>query len=125
MRSGSPYFDGPVVASESIYQTLTSSCGITGKPAVTSTIDYFTSQPEPTESVCSGTTYQIKGRDDCYSISKAQSVGTTWMLSENYLGADCSEFPTSGSLCITNTCKTVTVASNTTCETIAKAANII
>ncbi|KAH9227041.1 carbohydrate-binding module family 50 protein, partial [Colletotrichum gloeosporioides 23] len=74
LRSGSPYFDGPVVASESIYQTLTSSCGITGKPATTSTIDYFTSEPQPTESVCDGTMYQIQGGDDCYSISKAQSL---------------------------------------------------
>ncbi|KEZ41911.1 hypothetical protein SAPIO_CDS6608 [Scedosporium apiospermum] len=74
LRSGSPYFHGPVVASESIYQTLTSSCGITGKPATTSTIDYFTSQPEPTESVCNGAMYQIQGGDDCYSISMAQSV---------------------------------------------------
>ncbi|KAH7009822.1 LysM domain-containing protein, partial [Ilyonectria destructans] len=124
LRSGSPYFDGPVVASESIYQTLTSSCGITGKPATTSTIDYFTSQPEPTESVCNGAMYQIQGGDDCYSISKAQSVGTAWMLSDNHLGAYCYEFPTSGSLCITNTCKTVTVAVNTTCKAIATAANI-
>jgi hypothetical protein len=59
LQSGSPYFDDLVVASESIYQTLTSSCGITGKLATTSTIDYFTSQPEPTESVCEGTMYQI------------------------------------------------------------------
>uniref|UniRef100_L2FME9 LysM domain-containing protein n=1 Tax=Colletotrichum fructicola (strain Nara gc5) TaxID=1213859 RepID=L2FME9_COLFN len=120
LRSGSPYFDGPVVASESIYQTLTSSCGITGKPATTS----FTSEPQPTESVCDGTMYQIQGGDDCYSISKAQSVGTAWMLSDNHLGAYCFEFPTSGSLCITNTCKTVTVAVNTTCSAIAAAANI-
>ncbi|KDN71454.1 putative LysM domain-containing protein [Colletotrichum sublineola] len=124
LRSGSPYFDGPVVASESIYQSMTSSCGIAGKPASTSTIDYFTSQPEPTESVCDGTMYQIQGGDDCYSISKAQSVGTAWMLSDNHLGAYCSEFPSSGSLCITNTCKTVTVAINTTCSAIATAANI-
>ncbi|KAF5852240.1 hypothetical protein GGP41_001009 [Bipolaris sorokiniana] len=124
VRSGSPYFDGPVVASESMYQTLTSSCSITGKPATTSTIDYFTGQPEPTESACDGTTYQIQGSDDCYSISKAQSVGTAWMLSDNHLAAYCYEFPTSGSLCITNTCKTVTVEVNTTCKAIAAAAKI-
>ncbi|KAL8306251.1 hypothetical protein RB597_003198 [Gaeumannomyces tritici] len=124
LRSGSPYFDGPVVASESIYQTLTSSCGITGKPVTTTTIDYFTSQLVPTESVCDGTMYQIQGGDDCYSISKAKSVGIAWMLSDNRLGAYCYEFPTSGSLCITNTCQTVTVAVNTTCSAIAAAANI-
>ncbi|GKT49645.1 lysM domain-containing protein [Colletotrichum spaethianum] len=96
LRSGSPYFDGPVVASESIYQSMTSRCGISGQPATTSTIDYFTSQPKPTESVCDGNMYQIQDGDDCYSISKAQSVGTAWMLSDNHLGAYCSEFPTSG-----------------------------
>jgi len=118
LQSGSPYFDGPVVASESIYQTLMP------KPATTYTIDYFTSRPEPTESVCNGAMYQIQDGDDCYSISKAQSVGTAWMLSDNHLGAYCYEFPTSGSLCITNTCKTITVAVNTTCTTIATVANI-
>ncbi|EGX87923.1 muramidase, putative [Cordyceps militaris CM01] len=74
MRSGSPYFDGPVVASESLYQSMTSSCGITGKPATTSTIDYFTGQPEPTQATCSGTTYEIQGNDNCYGISRAQSL---------------------------------------------------
>lgn len=98
MRSGSPYFDGPVVASESLYQSMTSSCGITGKPATTSTIDYFTGQPEPTQATCSGTTYEIQGNDNCYGISRAQSVGTAWMLADNNLGAYCSDFPTSGSL---------------------------
>ncbi|KAH7038381.1 LysM domain-containing protein [Microdochium trichocladiopsis] len=124
VRSGSPYFDGPIVASESQYQSMTSSCGIAGKPATTSTIDYFTSQPEPTDEACSGTTYQIQSSDDCYSISKAQSVGTAWMLADNHLTAYCADFPTSGSLCITNTCKTATVASNTTCAAIAESAGI-
>ncbi|KAJ6785997.1 hypothetical protein PWT90_07633 [Aphanocladium album] len=124
MRSGSPYFDDPVVASLSLYQSLTSSCKIAGQPATTTTLDYFTGQPEPTQATCSGTTYQIKSSDDCYSISKAQSVGTAWMLSDNQLGAYCHDFPTSGSLCITNTCKTATVTVNTTCSAIASAANI-
>ncbi|PVH71894.1 carbohydrate-binding module family 50 protein [Cadophora sp. DSE1049] len=124
MRSGSPYFDGPVVASESLYQSMTSSCGITRKPATTSTIDYFTSQPEPTEATCSGATYQIQGGDDCYGISKAQGVGTAWILADNNLAAYCADFPTSGNLCITNTCKTVTVAKNTTCSAIAASAGI-
>lgn len=124
LRSGSPYFDDPVVASDSMYQSMTSSCGITGKPATTSTIDYFTSHPEPTDSVCDGTMYQIRGGDDCYSISEAQSVGTAWLLSDNHLGAYCNEFPSSGSLCITNTCNVVTVAVNTTCNAIATAAGI-
>ncbi|KXJ87067.1 hypothetical protein Micbo1qcDRAFT_185706 [Microdochium bolleyi] len=124
VRSGSPYFDGPVVASESQYQSMTSSCGIAGKPATTTTVDYFTSQPETTDAACAGTTYQIQGGDDCYSISKAKSVGTAWLLSDNHLAAYCANFPTSGSLCIANTCKTATVAKNTTCLAIAESAGI-
>ena len=99
VRAGSPCFDDPVVASASLYQSLTSSCGITGKPATTSTVGYFTSQPEPTETTCSGTTYQIQSGDDCYSISKSQSVGTAWLLADNKLAA-CAVSPASGSLCI-------------------------
>ncbi|KAJ1325254.1 peptidoglycan DL-endopeptidase LytF [Microdochium nivale] len=124
MRSGSPFFDGPVVASESLYQTMTSSCGITGKPATTSTIDFYTGIPVPTQTTCSGTTYQIQGGDSCYSISQAKSVGTAWLLSDNNLAAYCADFPTSGSLCITNTCQTVTVGKNTTCSAIAASASI-
>jgi hypothetical protein len=59
MRAGSPYFDGPVVASESLYESMTSSCGITGHPVTTTTIDYSTSEPEPTEVSCAGTQYAI------------------------------------------------------------------
>lgn len=124
MRSGSPYFDDPVVASESLYQSLTASCGITGKPATTSTTDYISSQPEPTPTTCSGSLYAIQSGDDCYSISKAQGVGTAWMLADNNLAAYCTNFPTLGNLCLSNTCKTATVGNNVTCSAIATAANI-
>lgn len=112
------------MASESLYQSMTSSCGITGKPVITTTIDYSTSEPEPTEASCSGTQYAIQSGDDCYSISKAQGVGTAWLLADNDLAAYCADFPTSGSLCITNKCDTVTVGVNQTCVAIADAAGI-
>lgn len=124
MRAGSPYFDGPVVASESLYESMTSSCGITGKPVTTTTIDYSTSEPEPTEVSCAGTQYAIQSGDDCYSISEAQGVGTAWLLADNNLAAYCADFPTSGSLCITNTCETATVQVNQACAAIADAAGI-
>ncbi|KAL2259269.1 hypothetical protein VTK26DRAFT_7116 [Humicola hyalothermophila] len=124
MRAGSPYFDGPVVASESLYESLTSSCGITGKPVTTTTIDYSTSKPEPTEVSCTGTEYEIQSSDDCYSISAAQGVGTAWLLADNNLAAYCADFPTSGTLCITNKCDTVVVEVNQTCADIAGAAGI-
>ncbi|TIC99389.1 LysM domain-containing protein [Colletotrichum higginsianum] len=56
---------------------MTSSCGITGKPVTTTTIDYSTSEPEPTEASCGGTRYAIQSGDDCYSISKAQGTCVT------------------------------------------------
>ncbi|RNJ56991.1 hypothetical protein D7B24_006514 [Verticillium nonalfalfae] len=124
MRAGSPYFDGPIVASESLYQRYTSSCGVTGKPVTTTTIDYFISEPEPTEDSCDGTQYTIQNSDDCYSISKAHGVATAWLLADNNLAAYCADFPTSGSLCITNKCDTVTVGVNQTCIAIANSAGI-
>ncbi|KAK7732720.1 hypothetical protein SLS63_004975 [Diaporthe eres] len=124
-QAGSPYFDGPAVASESLYESMTSSCGISGRPVVTSTIDYFTSTPTPTVAICEGAKYTIQPSDDCYTISKTQGVGTAWLLSDNQLGAFCTKFPAAGTeLCITNKCKTVTVGINTTCAVIANAAGI-
>lgn len=125
LRAGSPYFDGPVVASESLYESMTSSCRITGRPVSKTTLDYFTATPVPPASTCTGTTYTVKAGDDCYSISKSQGVGTAWLLSDNQLEASCANFPGPGrELCITNKCATVTVGTNTTCEAIAAAANI-
>jgi hypothetical protein len=124
MRAGSPYFDGPVVASQSLYESMTSSCAITGKPVTTTTIDYSTSEPEPTVATCAGTQYAIQSGDDCYSISAAQGVGTAWLLADNNLAAYCADFPTSGNLCITNTCDIVTVGVDETCAAIAGAAGI-
>lgn len=124
VRAESPYFEGPVLASESVYQSLTSSCNIAGKPLSTSTIDYFTAAPQPTQPTCDGTTYTIKSSDDCNSIAKAQGVGTAWLLADNNLDAFCVNFPSSGNLCITNQCKTVTLGTNETCSAVAAANNI-
>jgi LysM repeat protein len=125
LREGSPYFDGPIVASMSLYESMTASCSIVGRPVVTTTIDYFTAAPAPTAKVCEGSTYTIKASDDCYTISKSQGVGTNWLLADNDLEAFCTDFPAAGSsLCITNQCTTVTVPTNATCEAVAAAANI-
>ncbi|ORY68194.1 uncharacterized protein BCR38DRAFT_463783 [Pseudomassariella vexata] len=125
LREGSPYFDGPIVASQSLYESMTASCGIVGRPVVTTTIDYFSAAPAPTAKVCEGSTYSIQASDDCYTISKSQGVGTDWLLADNDLEAFCTNFPAAGtSLCITNQCTTVTVPTNTTCEAMAAAANI-
>ncbi|KAJ4392335.1 hypothetical protein N0V93_005961 [Gnomoniopsis smithogilvyi] len=125
LREGSPYFDGPIVASQSLYESMTASCGIVGRPVVTTTFDYFTAAPAPTAKVCEGSTYTIQASDDCYTISKSQDVGTDWLLADNDLEAFCTNFPAAGtSLCITKLCTTVTVPTNATCEAMATAANI-
>jgi hypothetical protein len=36
-----------------------------------------------------GKNYTIKPGDSCHSISKAQSVGTAWLLTDNALTAYC------------------------------------
>jgi hypothetical protein len=113
------------VASQSLYESMTASCGIVGRPVVTTTIDYFTAAPAPKAKVCQGSTYTIKASDDCYTISKSEGVGTDWLLADNDLEAFCTNFPiASTSLCIANRCTTVTVPTNTSCEAVAAAANI-
>ena len=125
LREGSPYGDGPIAASMSLYESMTASCGIAGRPVVTTTIGYFTAAPAPTAEVCEGSTYTIQASDDCYTISRSQGVGTNWLLADNNLEAFCTNFPAAGtSLCITNKCTTVTVPVNATCEAMAAAANI-
>ncbi|KAH6617378.1 hypothetical protein F5144DRAFT_624114 [Chaetomium tenue] len=109
----------------SLYESMTASCSIEGRPVVTTTIDYFTAAPVPTAKVCEGSTYTVLASDDCYTISKSQGVGTNWLLADNDLEAFCSNFPAAGtSLCITNQCTTATVPTNATCEAVAAAANI-
>ena len=41
LQAGSPYYDGPALASQSIYQSKTSSCKVTGYP-LTSTLGFYT-----------------------------------------------------------------------------------
>ncbi|KAK3337686.1 LysM domain-containing protein [Cercophora scortea] len=111
----------------SMYKSLTSSCKATGYPlpstASTSKVPTATTTTAPTPT-CTGTQYTVKAGDTCKSVSKAQSVGTAWLLMDNNLAAFCADFPTSGSLCIQHTCKTYTVQKNDTCESIDKASGI-
>lgn len=125
LRAGSPYFDGPIVASQSMYESMTSSCNIMGRPIAQSTLDYSIATPTPMASTCEGSTYTVEPSEDCYAISRNQGVGTAWLLADNNLDAYCNNFPGAGTvLCITNKCTTVTVGANETCAAIASAANI-
>lgn len=52
------------------------------------------------------------------------SIGTSWLLTDNDLKANCVDFPTSGALCLVNTCEVYTVTLNDTCSSIANTNNI-
>ena len=80
--------------------------------------------PEPSPEACAGTTYELKADDDCHSVSLSRKISTAWLLSDNQLDSWCNGFPTSGSLCLINTCEVVTVESGDTCRSIARSANI-
>lgn len=140
-QAGSPINGGRALQSN--YSSLTASCSKTGFPLASSTIPFpeyakfsklinkhtsneFT-RATPTNTSpekCDGKTYTIKSGDTCRSISEAQGVATSWLLSDNALKAFCAEFPTSGDLCVRNTCKIYTVKPNDTCVGIAKANKI-
>ncbi|KAI0595745.1 carbohydrate-binding module family 50 protein [Biscogniauxia sp. FL1348] len=125
MQAGSPYYDGPAIARSSLYESKTSSCSINDMPRTTSALP--TSLPpfvEPSPIPCAGKTYQIQPGDDCHSVSNSQGIGTAWLLADNNLASFCSDFPTSGALCLINTCSVYTVKTNDTCKGIAKSANI-
>ncbi|KAL8350544.1 hypothetical protein RB598_005716 [Gaeumannomyces tritici] len=126
MEAGSPYYEGPRLSSMSLYQSLTSSCGVADMPLTTSTLDFPTptgAQPTPT---CAGSTYAVQAGDTCLSISQSQSIGTGWLVDDNNLGAWCSDFPAPGtSLCIANKCQVYTLQPNeTSCAAIARRSNI-
>ncbi|KAI2624041.1 hypothetical protein GGS21DRAFT_541259 [Xylaria nigripes] len=125
MQAGSPYYDGPEVASQSIYESKTSSCSIANMPRTTWSMPTTVSDlPEPTPPACAGKTYQIQPGDDCHSISISQGIATSWLLSDNNLASFCTDFPTEGSLCLTNTCSVYTIQTNDTCKSVAKTSNI-
>ncbi|KAF2261302.1 hypothetical protein CC78DRAFT_522009 [Lojkania enalia] len=124
-EAAGPYYDGPYIREESIYQTLTSSCSVQNLPPTTWTLPYST-KTTPTDPVptCGGKTYNINPGDTCYSISKSQSIGTEWLLTDNSLLAGCVNFPTEGPLCIKNTCNIYEVQPGDTCNLIADSYNL-
>jgi LysM repeat protein len=131
MEAGSPYYDGWKLAKESVYESKTASCKVTGMPLVISTLPGdkpgSTTAPAPTTTAgpakCAGKTYSIKGGDTCQSVAAAQGITTGWLLLDNELSS-CSEFPSSDSLCLVNTCKTYKVQKDDKCEDIAQKSNI-
>lgn len=49
----------------------------------------------------------------------SQGIATSWLLLDNGLAAFCSDFPTSGILCLVNTCNVYTLQQNDTCDSVA------
>ncbi|KAH7322710.1 hypothetical protein B0I35DRAFT_509996 [Stachybotrys elegans] len=106
------------------YTSLTKSCTKTNFPLATTAPPVSSSTPEPSP-VCDGEVYTIKEGDTCQSISKANSLATAWMLSDNQLKAFCADFPKAGeTICIKNKCKTYTIKADDTCQGIAVASKI-
>ncbi|KAI3331384.1 hypothetical protein F4824DRAFT_294880 [Ustulina deusta] len=125
-QAESPYYDGPDLWSSSIYESKTSSCQVTGMDLTSMPLTLYTptstaDTPNPT---CSGKPYTLKPGDDCHSVSLSQGISTSWLLQDNALNSHCVDFPTSGALCLKNTCKVYTVQANDTCDSISVAQNI-
>ena len=127
MEAGSPYYDGWKLAKDSVYQSKTASCKVTGMPLVVSTIPGdkpgSTTAPRPTQTAapakCAGKTYEIKRSDTCQRIAAAQGISTGWLLVDNQISS-CAELPKSGSLCLSNTCKTYVIKQGDMCDAIAE-----
>ncbi|OTA53849.1 carbohydrate-binding module family 50 protein [Hypoxylon sp. EC38] len=121
-QAGSPFYANANVTAE--YVSATSSCGSTlGYPLTTTTAGFVPQTPSSTASPCTGRTYTVQPGDTCGSISKAEHIGTNWLLMDNSLAAYCADFPTSGTLCLNHTCPTYTVQANDTCNGIAASNN--
>ncbi|KAI0109000.1 hypothetical protein GGR51DRAFT_513994 [Nemania sp. FL0031] len=124
LQAGAPYYNGPVISQSSLYESKTSSCSIKDMPLTTTALATTIPEPSPTSTPCAGKMYEIQSGDDCHSISTSQGISTDWLLSDNNLASFCSDFPTSGSLCLVNTCSVYTVNANDTCKSIARSNSI-
>ncbi|KAK4206592.1 hypothetical protein QBC37DRAFT_121183 [Rhypophila decipiens] len=113
---------------------LTSSCSVTIPPLTTPVLPTFVSRGSntvttstvPAAPTCAGTTYTIASGNTCQSISTSQEISTSNLLRANNLQSFCSNFPTSGSLCIPTAmkCTPHTVLANQTCGSIAASINV-
>ncbi|SPJ79174.1 uncharacterized protein FTOL_07565 [Fusarium torulosum] len=123
-QAGTSYSNGYVL--QQAYISLTKSCSKAGFPLKTTVTDNpLTTTTTPIPEPCSGDVYTIKAGDSCASISKANNVATSWMLYDNGLQSFCHGFPSAGkTICIKNKCKTYTIQSGDTCQSIAAAAKI-
>ncbi|KAI5866007.1 LysM domain-containing protein [Durotheca rogersii] len=120
-QAGSPYYMGLDLQQSSAYESKTSSCGIANAPLTKTTLSLFSpTEYVPATPTCAGKTYEIKAGDDCHSISVSQGIGTDWLLTDNDLSAACVDFPSSGKLCLVNTCDVYTVAEGDTCKSITR-----
>jgi LysM repeat protein len=76
-----------------------------------------TSSPVPT---CLGSQYTIQTGDNCNSISTSKGISTTGLSTANNLLAFCTNFPSTGTLCIptASLCTVYTVQTGDTCASI-------
>ncbi|KAI0123660.1 muramidase [Xylariales sp. AK1849] len=116
MQAVSPV-EGDIVEMQSIYASLTSSCGYTG-PAATATVTGLAIS-SPTATLSCTSEYTIQAGDTFLGVSQSHQVATHDLCTANSLNYNLTDFPTSGNLCIRNQCSVYVVQVNDTCEGIA------
>ncbi|KEQ98602.1 carbohydrate-binding module family 50 protein [Aureobasidium subglaciale EXF-2481] len=99
------YFYNEALASD--YSSLTSSCSVTNLPFTSPPSVVIASNtaasPSPT---CAGRLVDIPSGSTCDAVAAANNISTWQLLSTNGLIGGCVDFPTSGALCVSGTCKT-------------------
>ncbi|KAI5264549.1 hypothetical protein E4T47_08733 [Aureobasidium subglaciale] len=99
------YFYNEALASD--YSSLTSSCSVTNllftSPPSVVIASNTAASPSPT---CAGRLVDIPSGSTCDAVAAANNISTWQLLSTNGLIGGCVDFPTSGALCVSGTCKT-------------------
>ncbi|KAA8895206.1 hypothetical protein FN846DRAFT_818519 [Sphaerosporella brunnea] len=110
-----------------IFTSLTSSCGVSTLTVTATPTSVFvnsTSVAPTATPTCTGVTIAVSSSDTCDTIAETHHASTWHILFRNNLDAGCINFPTSGSLCIEETCTTYVPTSNDTCRDLAKTYNV-
>ncbi|OGM50928.1 hypothetical protein ABOM_000718 [Aspergillus bombycis] len=112
---------------EERFNSLTSSCGVTGY-SVTSPAPYALNATATATSVITTATskpacdvsYVVKPSDDCNSVAKSLSVSTYSLLHANYLDLYCQTFSrrVGKTLCVPPKCTTHTWQASDTCDSV-------
>ncbi|KAJ9156077.1 carbohydrate-binding module family 50 protein [Pleurostoma richardsiae] len=121
MQAVSP-MDGDPEEMQSMYASVSSSCGYTG-PVATATVTSLVVS-SPTATLFCSSQYAVQPGDSYLSVSESQQVATHDLVTANSLNYNLTDFPSSGTLCIRNQCSVYIVQANDTCAAIASNSSI-